>query len=126
MEDQRYSQERKEGLAMDAVAAPMPENSMMDTSKSEQSEQSESSTAGHLTGFTLGITLLALCIATFCVALDNTIISTAIPAITDEFHALQDVGWYGSGESRPSAITVCKKLSLANNKLVSIPSHHMW
>ncbi|KAI1153166.1 major facilitator superfamily domain-containing protein [Nemania diffusa] len=96
MEDQRYSQERKEGLAMDAVAAPMPENSMMDTSKSEQSEQSESSTAGHLTGFTLGITLLALCIATFCVALDNTIISTAIPAITDEFHALQDVGWYGS------------------------------
>ena len=29
-------------------------------------------------------------------ALDNTIIATAIPRITDDFHALDDVGWYGS------------------------------
>ncbi|KAI0616578.1 Major facilitator superfamily transporter [Pyrenophora tritici-repentis] len=29
-------------------------------------------------------------------SLDNTIITTAIPAITDEFHSLQDIGWYGS------------------------------
>ena len=27
---------------------------------------------------------------------DRTIISTAIPRITDQFHALNDVGWYGS------------------------------
>jgi MFS family permease len=27
---------------------------------------------------------------------DNTIIATAIPRITDQFHALNDVGWYGS------------------------------
>lgn len=27
---------------------------------------------------------------------DNTIIATAIPRITDHFHALNDVGWYGS------------------------------
>jgi MFS family permease len=27
---------------------------------------------------------------------DNSIISTAIPRITDEFHSLGDVGWYGS------------------------------
>lgn len=27
---------------------------------------------------------------------DNTIIATAIPRITDEFHALEDVGWYAS------------------------------
>jgi MFS family permease len=27
---------------------------------------------------------------------DNSIIATAIPKITDEFHSLQDVGWYGS------------------------------
>jgi MFS family permease len=26
----------------------------------------------------------------------QTIIATAIPAITDEFHSLQDIGWYGS------------------------------
>ncbi|KAF9266282.1 MFS general substrate transporter [Marasmius fiardii PR-910] len=29
-------------------------------------------------------------------ALDNTIIATAIPKITDHFHSLDDVGWYGS------------------------------
>ncbi|KAL9083280.1 MAG: hypothetical protein Q9165_008586 [Trypethelium subeluteriae] len=33
----------------------------------------------------------------FLVALDNTIISTAIPRITDDFHSLDDVAWYGSG-----------------------------
>ena len=27
---------------------------------------------------------------------DNTIIATAIPKITDQFHSLPDVGWYGS------------------------------
>ncbi|DAA77841.1 TPA_exp: Uncharacterized protein A8136_5544 [Trichophyton benhamiae CBS 112371] len=35
-------------------------------------------------------------VAMFLVALDRTIISTAIPRITDEFESLQDVGWYGS------------------------------
>ncbi|GJC99028.1 major facilitator superfamily transporter [Colletotrichum higginsianum] len=29
-------------------------------------------------------------------ALDNCIIATAIPRITDEFNSLEDVGWYGS------------------------------
>jgi MFS family permease len=32
----------------------------------------------------------------FCVALDNTIIAVAIPRITDQFHSLNDVGWYAS------------------------------
>ena len=42
--------------------------------------------------------MFALYLSIFCVALDNTIISTAIPQITDQFHALEDVGWYGSGQ----------------------------
>ena len=32
----------------------------------------------------------------FFIALDRFIISVAIPRITDEFHSLGDVGWYGS------------------------------
>ncbi|TQS31887.1 hypothetical protein Golomagni_07818 [Golovinomyces magnicellulatus] len=39
---------------------------------------------------------VALCLSVFCMALDNTIIATAIPRITDDFHAVEDVGWYGS------------------------------
>jgi hypothetical protein len=52
----------------------------------------------HLFGLALVFTLFALCIGVFCVALDNTIIATAIPRITDDFKTLQDVGWYGSGK----------------------------
>ncbi|KAL9097655.1 MAG: hypothetical protein Q9163_006318 [Psora crenata] len=49
-----------------------------------------------LKGLRLVITLTGLCFAVFCVALDNTIIATAIPYITDQFENLNDVGWYGS------------------------------
>ncbi|KAK3631642.1 MFS sugar transporter [Elasticomyces elasticus] len=38
----------------------------------------------------------ALCLSVFCVALDNTIIATAIPRITDQFNSINDIGWYGS------------------------------
>lgn len=48
------------------------------------------------TGLKFGIITLALCLAVFLVALDNTIIATAIPKITDKFNSLPDVGWYGS------------------------------
>ena len=44
----------------------------------------------------LALITIALCLSVFCMALDNTIISTAIPRITDEFKAIDDVGWYGS------------------------------
>lgn len=44
----------------------------------------------------LAIIILALTLVFFLVGLDNTIISTAIPKITDHFHVLNDVGWYAS------------------------------
>ncbi|KAF2190966.1 MFS general substrate transporter [Zopfia rhizophila CBS 207.26] len=40
--------------------------------------------------------MTALYLAAFLVTLDQNIISTAIPRITDEFHSLGDVGWYGT------------------------------
>ncbi|KAL3423692.1 major facilitator superfamily transporter [Phlyctema vagabunda] len=48
------------------------------------------------TGVKLGLISLSLCLSVFLMALDNTIIATAIPKITDQFHSLPDVGWYGS------------------------------
>ncbi|KAJ5293876.1 hypothetical protein N7508_008697 [Penicillium antarcticum] len=48
------------------------------------------------TGVKLALIALALCLSVFLVALDNSIIATAIPKITDKFHSLEDVGWYGS------------------------------
>lgn len=40
--------------------------------------------------------VLSLQLTNFCIAVDNTIITTAIPRITDQFGSLSDVGWYGS------------------------------
>ena len=40
--------------------------------------------------------LVAILLSMFLVALDMTIIGTAIPKITDQFNSLNDVGWYGS------------------------------
>jgi EmrB/QacA subfamily drug resistance transporter len=48
------------------------------------------------TGIKLAIIIAALALAVFLMALDNTIIATAIPKITDHFNSLTDVGWYGS------------------------------
>ena len=42
------------------------------------------------------MTLVCNFLALFLVALDRTIIATAIPQITDDFHSLGDIGWYGS------------------------------
>lgn len=49
-------------------------------------------------GVKLYLITLALCLGVFLMALDNSIIATAIPRITDEFNSLDDVGWYGSGK----------------------------
>lgn len=38
----------------------------------------------------------SLALAVLCVALDNTIVATAIPKINDDFHSIGDAGWYAS------------------------------
>jgi hypothetical protein len=48
------------------------------------------------TGLVLAAIILALCLAVFLVSLDQTIIATAIPRITDHFHSVEDIGWYGA------------------------------
>ncbi|KAL9044523.1 MAG: hypothetical protein Q9214_002341 [Letrouitia sp. 1 TL-2023] len=52
------------------------------------------------------VIFVALILAIFCVALDNTIIVTAIPRITDTYKALSDVGWYGSAFNLPAAALI--------------------
>ncbi|KAF8211711.1 major facilitator superfamily domain-containing protein [Mycena galopus ATCC 62051] len=50
----------------------------------------------YLSGVKLMVLMFALGLSVFLVALDNTIIDTAVPKITDEFKSLNDVGWYSS------------------------------
>ncbi|KAJ5118320.1 major facilitator superfamily domain-containing protein [Penicillium atrosanguineum] len=42
------------------------------------------------------IIIMALYLAVFLVALDQTIIGVAIPKITDQFKSISDIAWYGS------------------------------
>ena len=47
-------------------------------------------------GLRLVFVVLALVLGIFLVSLDLTIVATAIPKITGEFHGLHDVSWYSS------------------------------
>ncbi|KAF2101411.1 MFS general substrate transporter [Rhizodiscina lignyota] len=47
-------------------------------------------------GFRLAFLMTSIYVGMFLVALDKLIISTAIPAITNDFHTSNDIGWYGT------------------------------
>ncbi|KAI3016983.1 hypothetical protein CBS147353_7580 [Aspergillus niger] len=59
----------------------------------------------YIDGVLLHVIVLCLAVAMFLVSLDTTIISTAIPQITDEFNSTADVGWYGAAFLLGSAVT---------------------
>ncbi|KAI1268141.1 major facilitator superfamily domain-containing protein [Xylariaceae sp. FL1019] len=78
-----------------SVAETKPEANSSDTDASAAEEEQEDESQ-YPSGIRLGFVMLALCLAVFLTSLDNSIVSTAIPKITDEFNSLGDVGWYGS------------------------------
>ncbi|KAE8158678.1 efflux pump antibiotic resistance protein [Aspergillus tamarii] len=59
----------------------------------------------YIDGVLLHVIVLCLAVAMFLVSLDTTIISTAIPQITNEFKSTADVGWYGAAFLLGSAVT---------------------
>ncbi|TGO10236.1 hypothetical protein BTUL_0140g00030 [Botrytis tulipae] len=50
----------------------------------------------YLDGFKLYVLVACLTFAVFLLMLGESVISTAIPKITTQFHSLDDVGWYGT------------------------------
>ncbi|KAI3559054.1 major facilitator superfamily transporter [Colletotrichum abscissum] len=93
---------------------PYSELSRIPSAKSEQAEiVNNEDDLEYPKGMKLALIVMALCFSVFLMALgkepspqfphsfnrvelDNSIIATAIPRITDEFKSLNDVGWYGS------------------------------
>ncbi|EEA27854.1 hypothetical protein EYB25_001178 [Talaromyces marneffei] len=76
-------------IISDAQEGEKPEASPVNTQQREDGTEYPS-------GLNLFLIILALCLTVFLMALDNSIIATAIPKITDQFNSLNDVGWYGS------------------------------
>ena len=76
---------------------PESESPTTPTERTEQTEdEQDSEEKFYTTGLRLFLVLASLLVSIFCEALDETIIATAIPRITDTFHHLTHVGWYGS------------------------------
>ncbi|KAI1805109.1 putative MFS multidrug transporter [Daldinia bambusicola] len=48
----------------------------------------------YVTGYKLALLLFSVTTFFFLLMLDMSIISTAVPQITSDFHSLQDIGWY--------------------------------
>lgn len=48
-------------------------------------------------GTTFWLLLFCLVLAIIFINMDTAIVATAVPAITDEFHTVADVGWYSAG-----------------------------
>ena len=61
----------------------------------EETQETED-TSSDIKFSSLVLISIVLCLATLCVAVDNTIISTAVPRITHDFHSIDDVGWYAA------------------------------
>ena len=64
--------------------------------RQEQPKLDDAKSNAHPSGARLVCIVLALVLAIFLVSLDLTIVATAIPKITDEFHGLADVSWYSA------------------------------
>ncbi|KAJ5996949.1 hypothetical protein N7499_006736 [Penicillium canescens] len=57
------------------------------------------------TGIRLAIIIVSILFAMFLVALDRTIIATAVPRIANQFNALDDISWYASAYLLTSCAT---------------------
>ncbi|KAL1953853.1 hypothetical protein VTO42DRAFT_2113 [Malbranchea cinnamomea] len=73
------------------------------------------------TGARLAVVMVAILLALFLVALDRTILATAVPQIANQFHALDDINWYASAYLLTSCATQLswgKVFSAHSTKLV--------
>ena len=57
---------------------------------------SEATPTQYPRGIRLVLITIGLILSIFTSALDTTIISTALPAITDDFGTINDIAWYGT------------------------------
>ncbi|TVY17154.1 MFS gliotoxin efflux transporter gliA [Lachnellula arida] len=82
---------REKNPNLDSSTTESEDDSFKETPAEVQDEDME-----YPTGIRMTLVVISLLISIFLVSLDMTIVATAIPKITDEFHGLDLVGWYGS------------------------------
>ena len=70
--------------------------SRLDVDRVDEDAPSEQPEQYYPTGLRFFLLTVGLIFTIFLSALDTSIISTAIPRITDQFGTVKDIGWYGS------------------------------
>lgn len=90
----------KVGTPDRATTGTPTENPSSESAKQEAEDESQ-----YPHGLKLAVIILSNMIAMFLVALDRTIITTAIPRITDDFKSLGDISWYASAYLITSSAT---------------------
>ncbi|KAJ5504031.1 hypothetical protein N7463_006905 [Penicillium fimorum] len=79
-----------------------PDNGSITNEKSSEVKEDESQFP---TGMRLAVIIVSILFAMFLVALDRTIIATAVPRIANQFNALDDISWYASAYLLTSCAT---------------------
>ncbi|TAQ85849.1 hypothetical protein B7494_g5816 [Chlorociboria aeruginascens] len=90
----------EKGVAPVGVGEHPPEHPVNPVINNEKAPASapggEDANVQYPPGSQIALIMVSLMLAIFLVALDRTIIATAIPQITDDFNSIGDIGWYGS------------------------------
>ncbi|KAI1160772.1 major facilitator superfamily domain-containing protein [Nemania serpens] len=97
------SEASKEPDSVEGIHADDEKRTSTRTESNDNPAPKDADNPQHITGLKLGLVVVSLVLACFLLLLDTSVISTAIPQITDEFHSLADVGWYGSAYTLGSA-----------------------
>ncbi|KAI1827694.1 MFS general substrate transporter [Xylaria intraflava] len=80
----------------EVAAGDSPRPTTIDEPTTMAPAKDSSAPINYPTGFTFIAITVALCLNIFLILLDGAIVSTAVPKVTNEFHSLNDVGWYAS------------------------------
>lgn len=83
------------GTSTKQTIKPAESNDSITEEQSKESNSGDAPESTYTTGWKLAMIVISLQLTNFCVAIDSTIIATAIPRITDDFASLGNVGWYG-------------------------------
>lgn len=90
------TEKSQEGKGIEKANDTTNDNANTSELTTAQTKTSTKTNPEYPTGARLALVLSSVYISLFLVSLDRLIVTTAIPAITNEFDSLPDVGWYGA------------------------------